>query len=105
LGKASLGYLYKIVPFLIWQTRYGPLVGREHVPFMRELVYERLTWVSWWLINIGLLGATLSALFMWVWALQIISGLLGAGLVLAAGNVIGAVHHLDRRYSPAPHQK
>jgi hypothetical protein len=72
---------------------------------MRELVHERLTWVSWWLINIGLLGATLSALFMWVWSLQITGGLLGAGLVLAAGNVIGVVHHLDRRYSPAHHQK
>jgi hypothetical protein len=29
------------------------------------------------------------------------SGLLGAGLVLAAANVVGIVRHLDRRYSAA----
>jgi len=40
LGQSIIGYLYKIVPFLIWHTRYGPQVGREHVPLMRELVHE-----------------------------------------------------------------
>lgn len=98
LGQSIIGYLYKIVPFLIWHARYGPLVGREHVPLMRELVHERWTWVSFWLINTSLVGAMLSALLMWVWPLQIASGLLGAGLVIVAGNVIGVVRHLDRRY-------
>ncbi|HEX9132774.1 MAG TPA: hypothetical protein VF844_10820 [Ktedonobacteraceae bacterium] len=102
LGQSMIGYLYKIVPFLIWHARYGPLVGREHVPLMRELVHERWAWASFWLINVGLVGAILSALLMWVWSLQIASGLLGAGLVLAAGNVAGVVRHLDRRY-PAVH--
>lgn len=102
LGQSIIGYLYKIVPFLIWHARYGPLVGREHVPLMRELVHERWAWVSFWLINTGLVGAMFSALLMWVWPLQIASGLLGAGLVLAAGNIIGVVRHLDRRY-PAVH--
>jgi hypothetical protein len=101
LGQSMIGYLYKIVPFLIWHARYGPLVGREHVPLMRELVHERWARASFWLINVGLVGAMLSALLVWVWPLQIASGLLGAGLVLAAGNVVGVVRHLDRRYSTA----
>lgn len=99
LGQSMIGYLYKIVPFLIWHDRYGPLVGRERVPLMRELVHERWAWASFWLINVGLVGAILSALLMWVWPLQLASGLLGAGLVLAAANVVGVVRHLDRRYS------
>jgi hypothetical protein len=99
LGQSMIGYLYKIVPFLIWHARYGPLVGREHVPLMRELVHERWAWASFWLINAGLVGAILSAMLMWVWPLQIASGLLGAGLVLAAANVVGVVRHLDKRYS------
>ena len=99
LGQSMIGYLYKIVPFLIWHDRYGPLVGRERVPLMRELVHERWAWASFWLINVGLVGAILSALLMWVLPLRLASGLLGAGLVLAAANVVGVVRHLDRRYS------
>jgi hypothetical protein len=97
LGQSIIGYLYKIVPFLIWHTRYGPRVGREHVPLMRELVHERWAYISWWLINVGLLGAMLSALFIWVLPLQITSGLLGAGLALTAVNVVGVVRHLHKR--------
>ena len=101
LGQSIIGYLYKIVPFLVWHTRYGPLVGREKVPLMRELVHERWAWLSWWLINGGLVGVILSALLAWSILLQITSGLLGAGLVLAAANIAGVVRHLRKHPSPA----
>lgn len=101
LGQSIIGYLYKIVPFLIWHTRYGPLVGRERVPLMRELVHERWAWLSWWLINGGLVGVILSALLAWSILLQITSGLLGAGLVLAAANIARVVCHLHRPSLPA----
>lgn len=95
LGQSTIGYLYKIVPFLVWHSRYGPLVGRQKVPLMRELVHERWAWGSWWLINAGLVGVLCSALFTWLLPLQIASGLLGTGLVIAALNVIGVVRHLS----------
>jgi hypothetical protein len=60
---------------------------------------------KFWLINVGLVGAMFSALLMWVLPLQITSGLLGAGLLLAAANVVGVVRHLDRRYSTAHAQQ
>ena len=100
LGQSIIGYLYKIVPFLIWHTRYGPLVGRERVPLMRELVHERWAWLSWWLINGGLPCVILSALFSWSVPLSITSGLVGAGLVLAAVNIAGVVRHLRKRPLP-----
>jgi hypothetical protein len=103
LGQSIIGYLYKIVPFLIWHTRYGPLVGRARVPLMRELVHERWAWLSWWLINGGLVGVILSALLAWSILLQITSGLLGAGLVLAAANSVGVVLHLRKHFSPVHH--
>jgi len=96
LGQSIIGYLYKIVPFLVWHTRYGPLVGREKVPLMRELVHERWAWLSGWLINGGLAGVILSALFSLNVPLQITSGLLGAGLVLAAANIASVVRHLRK---------
>jgi hypothetical protein len=103
LGQSIIGYLYKIVPFLIWHTRYGSLVGRERVPLMRELVHARSAWLSWWLINAGLVGVILSALLAWSILSQITSGLLGAGLVLAAANIAGVVRHLHRPSSPTLH--
>jgi hypothetical protein len=95
LGQSMVGYLYKIVPFLVWQKRYGPLVGRQKVPLMRELLHERWAWISWWLINIGLVCTLFSVLFAWVLPAQIASGLLGAGLVLAAVNICGVMSHLS----------
>ena len=103
LGQSITGYLYKIVPFLIWHTRYGPFVGREKVPLMRDLVHERWAWLSWWLINTGLPGVILSALFSWSVLLSITSGLLGAGLVLAAANIAGVVRHLRKQSLPVQH--
>lgn len=97
LGQSIIGYLYKIVPFLIWHARYGPLVGHQKVPLMRELVHERWAWISWWLLNISLPGAIFSALFMWTVSLQITGGLLGTALMLTAINVVGVVRHLDKR--------
>lgn len=95
LGQSTIGYLYKIVPFLIWQSRYGPLVGREKVPLMRDLIHERWAWGSWWLINGGLIGTICSVWFEWVLPAQITSGLLGIGLVLAAINLFGVIRHLS----------
>ena len=95
LGQSTVGYLYKIVPFLVWQSRYGPFVGRQKVPLMRELVHERWAWISWWLINTGMVGALFSALCAWMLPLQMASALLGAGFVLAAINIAGVVRHLS----------
>jgi len=100
LGQSIIGYLYKIVPFLVWQTCYGPLVGREKVPLMRDLVHERWTWLSWWLINGGLPGVILSLLFSWTVLLSITSMLLGVGLLLAAANLLCVVRHLRTRSLP-----
>lgn len=94
LGQSTIGYLYKIVPFLVWQKRYGPLVGHQKVPLMRELVHARWAWVSWWFINGGLLGLLISTGFSWVLPAQLAGGLVGIGLVLAALNMLGVVRHL-----------
>ncbi len=102
LGQSIIGYLYKIVPFLIWQSRYGPLVGRQKVPLMRDLVHQRTAEVSFWLINGALPAAALCALLDWVVPLQVASALLGVGLLLAAANVWGVVAPRTARPAPSP---
>jgi cbb3-type cytochrome oxidase subunit 1 len=94
LGQSMIGYLYKIVPFLVWQHRYGPLAGRQKVPLMREMLHERLAWLSWWAINAGLIATLCAMLLHIVWLAQLTGGVLGLGLALAACNIAGVVRHL-----------
>ena len=100
LGQSIIGYLYKIVPFLIWQQRYGPLVGRQKVPLMREMLHERWAWASWWLINGGLIIVILASLLSpWLWLVQLASIVLASGFFLAMLNIFGVVRHL-RSHAP-----
>jgi hypothetical protein len=94
LGQSTVGYLYKIVPFLVWSERYGPLVGKQRVPLMREMVQQRWTWASWWLINLSLPGMIGAALAQQVIVLRVASGGLALGLWLVAANLFLVVWHL-----------
>jgi hypothetical protein len=91
LGQSTLGYLYKIVPFLIWQSRYGALVGRQKVPLMRDLVHQRWATASFWLLNGALPVVAVFALLGWVIPLQLAAAALGVGLILGAANVVGVI--------------
>ncbi len=37
-GFLITGHLYKIVPFLVWFERFSPLVGKQKVPMLAEMV-------------------------------------------------------------------
>ncbi|MGH2486214.1 MAG: hypothetical protein ACRDHE_09400, partial [Ktedonobacterales bacterium] len=91
LGQSAIGYLYKIVPFLVWQSRYGPLVGKTKVPLMRDLIHQQWATATFWLLNCGLLGAVVASALAWALPLRLSCAGLGAGLVLAAANVLRAV--------------
>lgn len=94
LGQSIVGYLYKIVPFLIWSERYGPLVGTQKVPLMRELMHERWAWASWWLFNISLPVMIGAALAQQIIVLQVAGGGLALGLCLVLANLLLATLHL-----------
>jgi hypothetical protein len=32
------GHLYKIVPFLVWYQRFSPLIGKQKVPMLADMV-------------------------------------------------------------------
>jgi hypothetical protein len=91
LGQSIVGYLYKIVPFLIWHSRYAARIGKTDVPLMRELISPRLATASFWLINLSLPVAACAAALSWIPALQIASVALGVGLALATVNIVRAV--------------
>ena len=52
-------HYYKIVPFLVWYHRFGPLVGIRKVPKVAELFSERVALVNGGLLVVGWLGLAL----------------------------------------------
>ncbi len=62
LGSISLfiaGHYYKIVPFLVWNHRFGPLLGKVKVPKVAELYSERLARADAALLVLGLVTLAL----------------------------------------------
>jgi hypothetical protein len=35
---AVTGHVYKIIPFLVWFERFSPLVGKQRVPMLADMV-------------------------------------------------------------------
>lgn len=63
------GHYYKIVPFLVWFHRYGPLIPERPVPRVAELYSERAASVAGALLAAGFIGvvaATLGGSGSWV---------------------------------------
>ncbi len=62
-GQHITGYMYKIVPFLVWHTRYGPDAGVKKVPLLKDLLDQRATVAALVLTNIGILTIVFGAFF------------------------------------------
>lgn len=59
LGAISLfiaGHYYKVVPFLVWNHRFGPLLGKRKVPKVAELYSEKVARANVALLVSGLVG-------------------------------------------------
>ncbi len=63
LGALSLfvaGHYYKIVPFLVWYHRFGPLVGARKVPKVADLFSARIAEAGAVLLALGLAGVAIA---------------------------------------------
>ncbi len=58
LATIIIGHIYKILPFLVWYQRYSPLVGKQKVPMLNDMIVEKVAdWQFW--ITLG--GTVVSA--------------------------------------------
>jgi hypothetical protein len=65
LGGPSLfvaGHYYKIVPFLIWYHRFGPLAGKQPLPRVSDLYSARPAMLTALLLPLGVIGLAGSTL-------------------------------------------
>lgn len=56
------GHLFKIIPFLVWFERYSPLVGREKVPMLADMLPHRLARFEFIFSSVGVLIAGIGLL-------------------------------------------
>jgi len=46
ISSFVVGHIYKIVPFLVWNEKFAPLVGKEKVPMLAEMVHDRASQIE-----------------------------------------------------------
>lgn len=88
LGSISLfvaGHYYKIVPFLVWYHRFGPLAGLKKIPLVTELYSMRVASVNASVLIVGCAGAVVGTYFGWTPVVRV------AAFVFALGAVIEAI--------------
>jgi hypothetical protein len=78
------GHYYKIIPFLVWFHRFGPLVGKQPVPRVADLYAARPGNTAVGLLGSGALGMIAATLLDAGWAARPAALLFGAGVVTVA---------------------
>jgi hypothetical protein len=91
-----LGFLYKIVPFIVWYRRYSPLVGRTQVPALAELYSERLQVLGYWGFLAGLLLCSVGAALGNPVVVRVGAATLLGGLGVFGANLAKMLRHLWR---------
>ncbi len=54
-GFMISGHLYKIVPFLVWYERFSPLVGKQKVPMLADMVPTKSANFQIYLTSVGII--------------------------------------------------
>jgi len=62
-GFAITGHIYKIIPFLVWFERYSPLVGKQKVPMLVDMLPKRSSNAQFVFSAVGVVLVALSILF------------------------------------------
>jgi len=57
------GHLYKIVPFLVWYEKFSPLIGKQKVPMLAQIVPLRSSKIQFLLSATGVIIGALGILF------------------------------------------
>lgn len=57
-----IGHLYKIVPFLVWFDKFSPLVGKQKVPLLTDMVNEKSATFQFYFAVIALFLSTIAIL-------------------------------------------
>jgi len=57
------GHIYKIIPFLVWFERFSPLVGKQKVPMLADMVPQKSSQAQFVFSAVGVVIVTMAILF------------------------------------------
>jgi len=64
IAYVIIGHLYKIVPFLVWFEKFSPLVGKQKVPMLADMVPVKAANFQFIFASIGVVVSAMGLLFM-----------------------------------------
>ncbi len=84
LVNIIVGHIYKILPFLVWYQRFAPLVGKQKVPMLNDMVIIPLADRQFWITLYGTLLSGIGLFFGWkyLFVLATLALVVGAGMVI-----------------------
>lgn len=62
-GFAITGHMYKIVPFLVWFDRFSPLVGKQRVPMLAEMLPKKSSQAQFIFCSVGVVIIAIAIIF------------------------------------------
>jgi hypothetical protein len=62
-GFLITGHIYKIIPFLVWFERFSPLVGKQKIPMLADMVPYKSSQAQFIFSAIGVILVTIAILF------------------------------------------
>jgi hypothetical protein len=92
LGAITLfvaGHYYKIVPFLVWYHRFGPLVGTRKVPTVAELFSQRAAAIDAMALVAGYAGLAVAMFVGSVELARVFAVVFAAGVVAEVTAIVG----------------
>jgi hypothetical protein len=91
-----LGFLHKIVPFLVWYRVYSPRVGKYRIPAMGDLYSERLLMIGFWVYVTALALVSVGAAARSTASVRWGAVTLLAALAVFGWNLVVMLRHLWR---------
>lgn len=88
-----VGHIYKILPFLIWYEKFSPLVGKQKVPLLHQMIHTKMADSQTWMLFVAV-GIMCSGVVTQIERLFFLgSVLLLSSLVLVALNALYAFNY------------
>lgn len=88
-----VGHVYKILPFLIWYEKFSPLVGKQKVPLLHQMIHTKAADIQTWLLFISVLVLSGGVLLQYQVLFGFGSVLLLLSLLLVAFNALYAFNY------------
>ena len=79
-----IGHIYKILPFLVWYQRFSPLVGKQKVPMLHDMVDKDIAMKQYKVTLAGTIVTALGLFFAlkFLFFIGVVLLIVGAGMVL-----------------------